>query len=290
MQASRHRRPGADVRHPGGLGVAALRARALLLALRSRFARVQPAPVFVLGNQRSGTSVIAALLAHASGSTLTLDIRRAIADPAVQLRLRFGLESFDDFVERHRFEFSRQIVKEPALTFLYEAVHRRFPSSRFVFVARDPRENIRSILDRLDVPGSLDELDSNRVPELARSPAWRLVLDSAWLGQAATHYIDGLAQRWNHAADVYLRNSDRMVLVRYEDFLGDKRGTIEHVAIRCGLAVVASALEVADLPYQRAGRRGGDWASFFGNRNLGRIHSACAERMKLLGYDAPGTA
>src|SRR4029453_8279736 len=139
----------------------------------------------------SGTSAIAALLAQASRQTLTLDIRRAIDDPALQLRLRFGLETVDEFVDRHRFEFSRQIVKEPALTFCHDALVRSFPQSKFVFVVREPHANVRSILNRLQLPGSLEELDLDSVPSLRRS-AWRLVLDPAWLGHRASHYIDGL--------------------------------------------------------------------------------------------------
>jgi Sulfotransferase family len=258
--------------------------RSLWAATRSRVVRAHPSPLFVLGNQKSGTSAIAALLAHATGSTLTQDIRRAIDDPAVQLRLRFGLESMDTFVERHRHEFSRQIVKEPALTLFYGALRRRFPESRFVFVVRDPRQNIRSILDRLGIAGSLETLDLDSLAVLARSPAWRLVLDPAWLGHPGDHYIEGLAHRWCHMADVCLANRDHLILVRYEDFIRDKRGTIEALASRCVLPVVADVTRIADAQYQPRGNAGVDPMTFFGSRNLERIVAICVDRMHQLGY------
>jgi hypothetical protein len=151
---------------------------------------------------------------------------------------------------------------------------------------RDPRDNIRSILDRLQLPGSLERLDLEGVPSLRSAPAWRLVLDSRWLGFDEPHYIDALACRWNHAADAYLQDPQRFILVRYEDFLRSKRSGIEAIAAGCGFRIVEDITAIADAPYQRRGNAGVDWKSFFGATNLERIEARCADRMSRLGYGA----
>ncbi|RME38856.1 MAG: hypothetical protein D6788_06610, partial [Planctomycetota bacterium] len=120
--------------------------------VRRRFARPHPAPVIVLGNQKSGTTVIAALLAESAGCAVTLDIFFRFRRP-VLARLLTGRDSLDRFIRRHPYWFSHPIIKEPSLTFFHDDLRRLFPSARFVFIVRDPRDNIRSILNRLRLPG-----------------------------------------------------------------------------------------------------------------------------------------
>ena len=55
----------------------------------------------------------------------------------------------DALVQRYRLAFSRPVVKEPNLTFLYDELVRRFPQARVGLIIRDPRDNIRSLLERL---------------------------------------------------------------------------------------------------------------------------------------------
>ena len=243
-------------------------------------ARVHPAPLFVLGNQKSGTSAIAALLAKACGLSVTIDLRREIDRPTHD-RVVAGERDFERYVRDNRWDFSREVVKEPNLTHLVPQLRERFPRSRMALVIRDPRDNIRSILDRLRLPGDAPRIDDGDWARI--SPAWRLVLDGAWCGLRADHYVDALAARWNRFADVHAEFADDIVLCRYEDFLRDKVGAIAALAEALGLQVVRDVSSDVDRQYQSAGDRSVAWSDFFG-ANLARIEAACGARMERYGY------
>jgi hypothetical protein len=242
--------------------------------------QAHPDPLFVLGNQKSGTTAIAALLASAGGLTRTLDLAGFSVEE--QDQLHDGSLGMRAFVRRHPYPFSSQLVKEPALTFLFDSLIEIFPCRRAVFIVRDPRDNIRSILDRTGLPGDL-----STTPSLDDLPAgWRRIVDNRWLGLESEHYIESLAERWNLAMDIYHRHAGRLLLVRYEDFLADKRGCIEALAHRADLRVVHDVSEEVDLPYQPPGDASASWLDGFGRRNLERIERICGERMHRFGYRA----
>ena len=243
-------------------------------------ATVNPRPVIGLGNAKSGTTAIAALLAEHTGLSVTLDLR-GIYLPMLT-RLHSGEIRFEQFVERNKLDFSRDIIKEPNLTLLYGEVRRVFPDAKCFIVVRDPRDNIRSILNRLRIPGNLEHVDLDRVPDL--TPEWRLGLDAAWLGIEGRNYIEMMAGRWNLAADVYLNHAEDMRLLRYEDFLDDKAGAIQGLAAELRLPGVNDIRSRVDVQYQPRGDRGVSWLDFFGHQNLSRIDCICADRMARLGY------
>jgi hypothetical protein len=249
---------------------------------KGAFAQPHPQPVFVLGNQKSGTSAIAALLGLSTGLSTAVDLRREM-QRQTWVRLRRGELSFDAFVRRNALDFSRAIVKEPNLSFFCDELRQRFPAARFAFVVRDPRENIASILSRLAIPGDLNELLPEHCAEV--DPGSELVFDGRWLGiDAGDHYVDRLAARWNACADVYLSRREEIALVRYEDFVADKVGEIERLAARVGLAGGRDIRSDVDTQFQPAGRRSSDWRIFFGDENLHRIERICGDRMQDFGY------
>lgn len=244
-------------------------------------ARVRIAPVFVLGNQKSGTSAVAMLLGQLTGLSVANDLRREIGEQLI-MRIRANQASLADLVRRNRVDFSRHIVKHPNLTLVYEELHRAFPASRFVFVMREPRDNIRSILDRLGLPGTISRIEKE---QWAKVPAaWQAILRGDGLGIAAEHPIEVLACRWNFMADVYLQQGRDMKLIRYEDFLMDKLGSIRALAVGLDLQPVADISDRLDQQFQpRGAHRGIDPLTFFGD-NLERITAICRGRMAELGY------
>lgn len=169
--------------------------------VRSRFAKIKQDPVFVLGNQKSGTTVIAAALAHCADVSATLDIRDLTADRLAGLYE--GSVSSSRFVDRYRRAFSRTVIKEPGLTFAYETLREHFPKATFVLIVRDPRDNIRSLLNRLDLPGDASSLPSGALTEV--NAIWQQIVKNDVLGIDAEHYVASLARRWNRAATVYLQ-------------------------------------------------------------------------------------
>lgn len=245
--------------------------------VQNRTGKVNHAPIIVLGNQKSGTTAIAALLAHHAGLSVTLDI------PAlwrgVEVDIREGRRSLATIVKKRRVAFRRDVIKEPYLSFMYPSVRETFPAARYVTVVRDPRDNIRSVLNRLNLPGHLHDVDREPL-----SDRWQRWFDPRAVGLEHATYIEVAATRWNIAADTYLRNPQCVVLARYEDFIADKVTFIATLADRVGLRHAAGIDHLVDVQFQPRGQRALHWQKFFGNANLETIESLCGDRMKELGY------
>jgi hypothetical protein len=239
-----------------------VRLRLQRLADRRRLAR--HSPVIVLGTQKSGTSAVAHL-------------------PPAVLRTHQGQQRLAEVAHAEPRPFLAALVKEPYLVYVFDQVVEVFPAARFVFVVRDPRDTVRSVLNRLAIPGDLPSLDLARWPV---PDAWRAVLEPAnWGLPASAHYVDTLAARWNLATDVYLGRREELALIRYEDFVAGKLEAIDGLAARLGLTPVADVSQRLDLAYQPAGKdRGTPREAFFGRPNLGRIIERCGGRMLALGY------
>lgn len=248
--------------------------------------RLNRGPIIVLGNQKSGTSAIAHLLADCCGLSKTVDI------PVVWERipqLASGQIRLTALARSAPGQFTADVIKEPHLTFAFDEVLRTFPAATHVFVVRDPRDNIRSILDRLDLPGDTDSLD----PDHELPPGWAPVLYHGG-GPAGDDggLVRRLAARWRDAVGVYYRAEAASVdvhLVRYEDFLEDKEAYIRELARRVGRRPGRSISNRVDVQFQpRGSHRGLGWESFYSRRNLAIIEELCGREMDRLGYDRVG--
>ena len=251
-----------------------LRERALSLV-----SRPHPAPVFVFGNQKAGTSAIAALLSAATGQTLIADFAGA-REPHIGRLLRSEV-SVPDFVVRNAWAFSAPIVKEPGLTFVAPMLLDFFPGERSVFVMRDPRANIRSILGRLELRGDTDVPERTGTRRI--NPVWRDILSGRDLGLAPDHFVTVLARRWVRAAQICESLGARAIVVRYEDFVRAKKKVIHDIAARLDLAVRKDISTMVDHPFQPSGTSPATTREFFGP-NLSRIDEVCGETASRFGY------
>jgi hypothetical protein len=237
--------------------------RACREEIAARRATPHPDPLFVLGTQKSGTTAVAALLGLASQRPVALDLIRDLRRPTAMLVAQGRLD-FDRFVRRHAVDFSRPIVKEPNLTFLLPWLLRRWPRARMLFVVRDPLQTVRSVLNRLGLPGDRDTLDrSAEIP-----PGWRPVLDSRWVGAGGAGVLTQLGGRARIAAEIALATlqarPDTTRVLTYEAFLRDKVGSIRSVAADLGLPSDGEIEPHLDTPFQPAGRGERDPQRFFG--------------------------
>ena len=244
------------------------------------FATPNENAIIVLGNSKSGTTVIAALLAEYGDLSVTLDFWPRLRRPETLAAIHDGALPFHQFVRRFRADFSRDVVKDPHLTFLYPQLAERFPGARFVMVLRDPRDNIRSILNRLELPGDLDELDPDAYRRMR--PLWEAILKSPWL-DAEGNYVERLADRWALGARVYLDHSHAIELIRFEDFVADKQGAITDLAARLDVPKSGRIEDKLETRYQPPGDRTVTWRDFFG-ANLPAIEARCAVEARALGY------
>jgi hypothetical protein len=243
---------------------------------------INRSPIILLGKGKSGTTAIAALLAEATGKSVSLDIPALFADgirPILQ-----GRSSLAQVIGRERLAFSNDILKQPTLTWLYEQLRECFPDAKFVMITRDPRDNIRSVLNRMDLRGDLDDLTSDQIGGIHAGWRWHFA-EPQLLGLTGGNYIELSAARWNKAVDIYLAHSADFRLMRYEDFMTDRVGSIARLAADLGLPVTTDISKDVDKQFQPRGKdRGLAWAEFFGPRNLAAIETICATRMERIGY------
>ena len=248
----------------------------------SLFSKANPNPLFILGNPKSGTTVIANLLSKATKQSLTSDIQSLIK--YTPLHLDFKLISFNDFIKTHKYEFSKEIIKEPFLSFYTEELIKSFPNAKFIWIVRDPYQNIRSILNRLKIPGNLQKINFNHFVELEKTPAWKLNLQSRMFGYNSFNYIEAMAFRWNHAINIYKQNKDRIILVKYEDFILDKKKYIEDLSVALDFTIQTDISKYVNIQYQPKGNAEIDLKDFFGIDNYKIIERLCKENMTELGY------
>jgi len=245
--------------------------------VQKRTLPLRKSPVVILGNQKAGTSVVAHLLADFGGLSKTVDIPESWWPTLEQLVNRDM--PLEQFARKNRHRFSCGVIKEPNLTFFYDELRDLFPSARFVFVVRDPRSNIRSILDRLAIAGDQTALDARSIPE-----TWKHMFDAEMWGFDHSHYTDVLADRWREAARVYLDHSSDIHLIRFEDFQDDKLGAIEDLAQRLSIQQKSDIRHKVDIQFQPRGDRDVTWESFFGDANLRRIEKICQPAMSQFRY------
>ncbi|MFI8687628.1 sulfotransferase [Rossellomorea sp. NPDC077527] len=243
---------------------------------------VNKQPLIILGNQKSGTSAIAGLLAELTGSSVTIDLTGICGGNL--LKINKNKISIEDLISNNKYDFSKDILKEPALTFIYSDLIKYFPNSKYIFVIRDPRENIRSILNRIKLRGDLNELSAIEKKSLKMIPnVWDQIVNGEDLGITGQNYIEILAKRWNIATNIYMDN-ENFHLVKYEDFIEDKANYIERLAIDIGLKKKFEILNKTDIQFQPPGNRSIPLEDFFGKMNLNIIENTCRENMNKLGY------
>ena len=256
-----------------------------LIRSLSQFSQVNANPIFLLGNQKSGTTVIASLLAKHGGLSSTIDFHYPSA--VLLFKVLSGEWSMEEFVRRRAWHFSRDLIKEPGLTYLYEPLSKLFPKGQFVMVLRDPRDNIRSLLNRLRIPGNLDEIGALHLSSV--NPIWQKILMGEGIKindlEYAKNYIDVLSLRWNDIAGTYLNYIDNFYLMRYEDFCIDKTRSISDLAMKLGLPQENDISEDVNTQYGFKGKQEISFIDFYGYSNLEIIHSRCGSYMNQLGYD-----
>ena len=257
--------------------------RTLVYKVKKINKKINPTPIFILGNQKSGTSAIASLLGSLSGKITAVDLFLSGYYPSLITNWKNKKINTQDFINKNKVEFSSEIIKEPHLSIFYDELKIEYPDSKFVMIIRNPFNNIRSILDRLNVEGNKTKLNKNDKKKFFHS--WSILLNNKWFGGSKNHYIEVLAERWNIISKIYLENSDNIILIKYEDFISDKNKIIHILAEKLDLKKVREISHLLDKQFQPKGKRKDvDIKVFFGNENYSKIYDICRTNMRKLEY------
>lgn len=262
--------------------------------INNTFTKINPEPIIFLGNPKAGTTVISNLTALASDKTINYDVtfKAYLSDwqyPLTKILRKLKLTtniysysygmslydqqmSFYEFVQRKKSLFSSDIIKDPNFTFFYKELVNIFPNAKFVYIVRNPFDNIRSILNRLNIEGNLNqksEIYQTKLASLKKElPTWARVLEGNYPPVSGTNYIENLSLRWNLGVDTYLKNLDNMFLVQYEDFMKNKMGYIHNLCDKLNLPVVSDISNKLNKQYQPKGKFNLDLYTFFGEDNI----------------------
>lgn len=230
----------------------------------------QDKPIFILGNQKSGTSAICGLLGESVGKDYLIDFVGGWS-PHIERVINQEIP-IKKFVMNNAWAFSHAIIKEPNLTFIAPQLISHFPHSEFIFVVRDPFNNIRSILNRLGISGRSTTLDSS----IRMNKTWNSILTGRDLGIVSNNPIEVLAQRCNLCNQIYLSNSNDFNLFSYEEFMDAKKLSIESLARRLELSVENNIERLVNVNFQPRGDNTKDIVDFFGEENYTIIDRICS--------------
>lgn len=246
----------------------------LLLPILHHLTEPNEEAVWIFGFQKSGTSAIAGLLAHMADKTVTIDTKYLWAPYSIAIKK--GELELEQHVKKFSYPFSKDILKEPGATFYIDKIESFFTLKKYIFIVRNPFDNIRSILNRLDLPGNKMNIRLEDVP-----PLWR----SKFPGHGR-NYIRDLAELWLEAndQDPYMKN-ERCILIKYEDFKNSKEKAIASIVKKLDFPIKNSIQEIKDHPFQPTGTADVDLLEFFGESNAKVIQEICGKRMKELNYD-----
>lgn len=216
-------------------------------------------PVFVVAPPRSGTTLLFETLAR-SPSVWTIggeshraiesiaplhpatrgwdsnrlgssDARRQVVEAletnfASQLRDRFGRTPAPDATGL------RLLEKTPKNSLRVPFLRAAFPDARFVYVQRDPRESLSSMLAAWESGRFVTYPD---LPGWTGRP-WSMVLTPEWRKLVGADLADVVAEQWRMTSEILLADlerlpADRWAVVGYHDLVADPQGEVERL---CG--------------------------------------------------------
>lgn len=228
-------------------------------------------PIFILGNQKSGTSAICGLLGEATNQSYIIDFVGGWA-PYIS-NLINQKTPLTKFVKQNSWAFSHQIIKEPNLTFVAEQLVTNFPDSHFIYVVRNPFDNIRSILNRLKISGTTTKLTDFS----SLNKTWKSILTGDDLGIESSNPIEVLAHRWNRSNSSYLNNKGRYILIKYESFNADKSGCLKRIALSTNLHFSNDITHLTEKNFQPKGDNSLKRLDYFGDENYQIIKNLCLD-------------
>ena len=184
-----------------------------------------------------------------------------------------------EVVSRNRYPFSFDIMSAADAGSFLPQMKAALPEMRVVFLLRDPRDVICSVLERIN-KGDVSTIEVS-------DPDYRY-LQTDWLGITETDPIRKLSLRWNKWLEL-AKTVNGVIFIRYEDFILDKPGLIADLAARLDLPSRFDIFGDMDRQMSKNGRdiriRGaGRWKEMLPAATARLIEATCREGMLAFGY------
>ncbi len=248
------------------------------------FYSLKSTKLIVLGNQKSGTTAIASLIAQATDLSSMLD-SPLLWEPNYS-KIVTNQINLSQLINSNKYYFSKNIIKEPNLTFLFDRLKGIYPAEvKYLFIIRDPRDNIRSILNRIKVSGNLDNISAYKNKFSAHE---NVIFDKKIMSYQYDNYIEQLAERWVSSAKIYFANQTIFHLVKYEDFNSNKIEFIYKLCETLNFKIKNDISSKVEIKYQPMGNNSSSWEEFFGSKNLTKINEICKYYISKVDYRIDG--
>lgn len=228
-----------------------------------------------MGHQKSGTTAIANLLAKRTQMSYSNDpvyFSCKESNKAVKL-LEDESEEFVSIMRAHRGLFFREVVKDPDFSFAPCLISKMYPAAKIIFISRNPYDIVRSIYNRLDISG---QIEAKKIPMSAmKNPTcqWDYIINGE-IG-CSKQVTERLAARIEETTVQYLKHNDKMILVKYEEFMSNKGKFIDELADNLGFEKKSDITDYLNNQFQPKGQSGITSDEFFSRENARLISKAC---------------
>jgi hypothetical protein len=146
----------------------------------------------------------------------------------------------------------RYLDKTISNCFHLAALRQIYPDASFIYLVRDPRDNIASMIEGWD---ELDRFGKAELTPLIRSHGgtlahWTYPAPPGWLDHVTDDVPHASAWSWKMHASAILEGMrhEGGVLVRYEDLVKDLCGVVRDLADRLSLTVTPDVLDYVAAP------------------------------------------
>ncbi|SHJ16358.1 Sulfotransferase family protein [Mesonia phycicola] len=245
----------------------------LRIPVLNLFTKPNKKAMWVFGMQKTGTTAIASLLATRSGKSCTLDTKYLWGDyykDIINKKL-----CFNNHINKFSYPFSKDIIKEPSASLMINQIEKVFKLKKYIFITRHPLDTIRSILNRLNIPGNKKSINIESI-----HPDWQIHFSSgeSYVRDLAILYVKVYSQ------ENYIF-SDNCVLVKYEDFVEDKLTFIDGLLDEFDFEKKNDITNILDKNFQPKGQVVKDYVSYFGEENYNEIKAITEQVAQKFNYN-----
>jgi hypothetical protein len=124
-----------------------------------------------------------------------------------------------------------------------------FPTARFIFLHRDPRANIASIMEGWLTGARTGQFVTYRDLPCRPGP-WCFLLPPGWQTLNEAPLAEIAAFQWREANEAILRNlpPERFISLTYEDFIADPRQALHRLCAFCDIRMGSALESLTDMP------------------------------------------